>query len=72
MTPAALRAWLAEHGMTQAEFARRLGRSLRAVQYWLADPASRHYRHPPPGLRRELRDLDRELAAERSPEPASR
>ena len=58
MTPDEIRAFRDRLGLTQAQLAAYLGRSVRTVEEW---ENKRGKGNPPPELRRALRDLEREL-----------
>ncbi len=64
MTPAELlRAWRTRHGLSRAEFARRLGAPLRTVENWESDKSI--HRDPPLYLLRlALCELERRMYEE--------
>jgi DNA-binding transcriptional regulator YiaG len=62
MTPAEIRAFRTEHGLTQAVLSARLPVPKRTLEDW-----ERGVSRPPEYLTRALRDLERELTTEPPP-----
>lgn len=59
-----IRAWLAQHGLSQARLAEQLGVSRATVEFWCQGRT-----RPPPYLWRALRDLAQHEFAPPAPQP---